>query len=223
MGTQTGGPDGSAEDWGTDVVAPRFGAQRGAAPGPAGSQATLGDFTEARSVSEVLSLLCAVLPGTTGEEAFLLEHSLQCAANLCEVHPADLELQVAGLLHDVGHQLVPGQPELHGVYGARYLRPLFGDRVADLVELHIDAKRYLVAVDPAYRALLSTESVATLGTQGGAFGDEAVIEAFLRHPHADNAVALRRADEAAKVWGREVPGLDRWVPILESVANGRSG
>ena len=221
MGTRSGGPDVSGEDGGLEAGGPRLDDVPGAVPGSRGPQATSGDLAEAHSVSDVLSLLCAVLPGTTGEEAFLLEHSLQCAANLCALHPDDLELQVAGLLHDVGHQLVPGQPEFHDVNGARYLRPLFGDRVADLVELHVAAKRYLVAVDPEYRALLSTESVATLAAQGGAFDDDAVIEAFRRHPQADSAVALRRADEAAKVWGRQVPGLDRWVPVLESVAKGR--
>jgi predicted HD phosphohydrolase len=183
----------------------------------ASGETMLDGIPRAGRVADVLSLLCESSPETSGEEAFLLDHSLQCAAIMLAEHPDDLELQIAGLLHDVGHQLT-AEADLHGVAGAVFVRPLFGDRVADLVELHVEAKRYLVAVDPQYRSVLSAESLATLDTQGGALDDPVAIEAFSRHPLCEDAVALRRADEAAKVWGRKVPGLDRWIPVLESVA-----
>ena len=32
----------------------------------------------------------------------ILDHCLQCAARLRESHPDDVELQVAGLVHDLG-------------------------------------------------------------------------------------------------------------------------
>src|SRR5580700_1536763 len=91
----------------------------------------------AQSVREVLDALNDDLdpePGA-GPRLTSLGHGLQCAANLKASRPEDVQLQVAGLLHDVGHQFAPGQPELHGVNGAAFLRELFGDRVADLVEL----------------------------------------------------------------------------------------
>jgi predicted HD phosphohydrolase len=175
------------------------------------------DVVPARSVKETLALLCAAPAEADGEGEFLVEHGLQCAAILRDERPDDVELQVAGLLHDIGHQLAPGHPELHGVAGARFLRGLFGDRVADLVELHVDAKRYLVAVEPEYRWSLSDESAATLVAQGEALDDEAV-EAFARHPLAADAITLRRADEGAKVPGLEVPGLATWIPVLERLA-----
>lgn len=145
-----------------------------------------------------------------------LDHHLQCAAVLEERYPDDLELQIAGLLHDVGHKLAPGQPERHGVAAADYLRELCGERIADLIELHVDAKRYLVAVEPAYRDSLSAGSARTLIAQGEALTEDEAT-AFAAHPRATDAVKLRRADEDAKIPGRDVPSLDAWVPVLESV------
>ena len=69
------------------------------------------------------------IPGLT-----ILHHGLQCAAHLRSSHPGDAELQVAGLLHDVGHLLAPGHEDVHGLVGADYVRPVFGERVAALVE-----------------------------------------------------------------------------------------
>ena len=157
--------------------------------------------------------------GEEGEEARMtaLDHQLQCAAVLRERHPDDQELQIAGLLHDIGHRLAPGQPDRHGVLGGDYVRGLFGERVSALVELHVDAKRYLVSVEPSYREQLSAGSAQTLIAQGEAMTAEEA-DAFAAKAHAADAVALRRADEAAKVPGRRVPGLDTWIPVLEALA-----
>jgi predicted HD phosphohydrolase len=149
-----------------------------------------------------------------------LDHHLQCAAVLAAERPDDVELQVAGLVHDVGHLAVPDDPDAHGRAGADLVRPLLGARVADLVELHVPAKRYLVTVDPTYRARLSANSTWTLGQQGGDLSaDERA--AFEAHPRADDALALRRADEAAKVAGLVVDGLETWRPALERLAQER--
>ncbi len=143
------------------------------------------------------------------------QHGLQCADELARRFPDDLELQVAGLIHDVAHRVT--SEDLHGIVGAEMVRPLFGERVAALVKLHVDAKRYLVTVDPLYRSTLSSESVHTLALQGGDMNNDE-LAAFEAEPHSDDAVALRRADEAAKVPGRVVPGLDRWEEILRRIA-----
>ena len=90
-------------------------------------------------------------------------------------------------------------------------------RVAFLVGGHVAAKRYLLTTDAAYRALLSRRSETTLGFQGGVMdADEA--EAFVRHPDWEDLVALRRADDAAKIRGKAVPGLDAWAAVVEQVA-----
>jgi predicted HD phosphohydrolase len=144
-----------------------------------------------------------------------LDHQLQCAEVLRQEQPDDLELQIAGLFHDIGHRLAPGQPELHGILGGEYVRNLFGERVSALIELHVDAKRYLVSVEPSYRDQLSSGSAQTLIAQGEAMSaDEAA--AFTAKPYATDAITLRRADEKAKVPGRRVPALDNWLPSLDA-------
>jgi predicted HD phosphohydrolase len=172
-------------------------------------------MTEAvTTVDELVELLRRLATVDTEGAGFSeLEHGLQCAAILEAEKPDDVELQVAGLVHDVGHQF--GDDAGHGDAGAAAVRGLLGDRVADLVAEHIPAKRYLVATDPSYRELLSPASVLTLAAQGGASDARP----------SDGALTLRRADDRAKEPGRLVPGLDHWVPMIRKVGwtHGLSG
>jgi predicted HD phosphohydrolase len=154
--------------------------------------------------------------GDDGDPIPILAHSLQCAARLADVAPDDDELIVAGLVHDIGHQLQPGRPVEHGTVAADAVRDLLGQRVATLVELHVPAKRYLVTVDDGYRASLSTGSIASLEHQGGAL-DVAERTALEARPELTDALTLRRADEAAKDPDAVVPGLDHWHPTVERV------
>lgn len=140
-----------------------------------------------------------------------LDHALQCAAELERRRPDDIELQLAGLVHDIARGAGPAAS--HGTRGADAVRPVLGARVAALVEAHIPAKRYLIATDPSYRALLSPVAADSLSAQGGAFGPDEVA-AFEAQPYWREAVELRRADEAAKVPGRVVPGLGHWIMAL---------
>jgi predicted HD phosphohydrolase len=174
------------------------------------------------TVDELLALLASCADfydslGDDGDPIPILPHSLQCAAQLSEVAPDDDELIVAGLVHDIGHRLQPAHPVEHGKVAADAVRSLFGDRVANLVELHVPAKRYLVTVDRSYGSELSTGSTASLARQGGALDDAERAE-LERQPELADALTLRRADEAAKVPGAEVPDLDHWRPLLERVA-----
>jgi predicted HD phosphohydrolase len=146
-----------------------------------------------------------------------LTHALQTAAGLAERRPADLELQVAGLVHDLGHLAAAGDPDAHGRAGADLVRPLLGRRVAELVELHVPAKRYLVATDPGYREVLSPGSIHTLELEGGPLASHEVA-AFAARPEAQDALVLRRADDEAKDPARVVPDLEHWRPIVEAVA-----
>ena len=146
-----------------------------------------------------------------------LDHGLQTASILARDQPDDIELQVAGLAHDLAHPWDgPGQPEHHRM-GARSIEGLLGPRVAFLIEAHVDAKRYLVATDATYHDALSPGSVATLRAQGGpmTFDEVAAAESS---PDWSAAVALRRADDGAKVVGAEVADLDQWIPAIHLVA-----
>jgi len=157
-----------------------------------------------------------------GERVTQLEHALQCAA-LAEASGADAALISAALLHDLGHLLHDLGPEAagrgvddrHEVLGGDWLARWFGEDVAAPVRLHVDAKRYLTAVDPGYFAMLSPESVRSLALQGGPFSDSAAAE-FIARRHAAAAVRLRRWDEAAKIPGRPAPGLAHFVRYLEA-------
>ena len=157
--------------------------------------------------------------GDDGDPLPVLDHSLQCATLLARRFPDDDELQVAGLVHDLGHRIAPGESARHGVIAADAVRELLGERVAALVELHVPAKRYLVTVDPAYRDALSDGSTVSLAHQGGELSDEekATLDA---DPHLPAALELRRCDESAKVVGLDVGALDQWRPVVERVVVG---
>ncbi|MBK5289915.1 MAG: HD domain-containing protein [Acidimicrobiia bacterium] len=180
-----------------------------------------------RTVEELVEFIAATAgvfdsQGPDGDPIDILEHSLQCAHVLAAGRPADVELQVAGLVHDLGHVADPDDPTApvrHGEIGAAFVEPLLGARVARLVALHVPAKRYLVATDPTYGNRLSDGSSVSLGLQGGAM-TTAEIADFGDDPDGPDAAVLRRADEAAKVIGRVVPGLDTWVGPLRQVAGG---
>lgn len=146
---------------------------------------------------------------------FELAHGLQCAAELAAASPDDVELQIAGLVHDICH----GQCHIsiHASVGADAVRNVLGDRVAELVGLHVAAKRYLISTDDDYASRLSGVSTRTLELQGGGMSAEE-IAAFEANPNAADAILLRKADEAAKTPGRVVPDLDHWKPALRRIA-----
>jgi predicted HD phosphohydrolase len=157
-----------------------------------------------------------------GEPVDQLEHALQCAALAADQRPDDEEYVIACLLHDIARApAVAGvqyddEDEHHGESGARWLTPRVGPRVAWLAEQHVDAKRYLVATDPGYRARLSEVSLMTLAQQGGAMS-RAEIAAFEDHPDWREAVALRLIDDEGKVPGLAVPDLDSYRSALATV------
>ncbi len=124
-------------------------------------------------------------------------------------------LIAAALLHDVGH-LRQQTDSRHGEAGAAWLGQWFGAAVTEPVRLHVAAKRYLCAVEPGYFGLLSEESVRTLARQGGPMtpGQAAAFEAL---PHARDAVAVRRWDDAAKDPAVTPPAFAHFAPLLEAL------
>jgi predicted HD phosphohydrolase len=167
-------------------------------------------------VDSLLGVLESGAGATDDEDLDLLAHGLQCAALLAGVAPDDEGLQVAGLVHDVGTVLWPGRPRTHARAGAMAVADLLGERVAWLVGQHDQAKRYLVTVDGDYASRLSPGSVHTLEVQGGRLED-AERTRLDAEPWLDAVLTLRRADDDAKVPGRDVPPLSHWRPVVERV------
>jgi predicted HD phosphohydrolase len=175
------------------------------------------------SVDELLDHLRELgrTPSVEGPGLTELDHGLQSAALLLSAAPDDAELQVAGLVHDLAHPWDgPGQPR-HATMGAAAVTDLLGARIATLIRAHVPAKRYLVATCPGYAALLSADSVMTLEAQGGPMSP-AEVAAFEQDPDAAAMVALRLADDGAKIPGAVVPGLDHWEPVLRAVGARRT-
>lgn len=151
-----------------------------------------------------------------------LEHGLQAAA-LAEADGHGPTACVAALLHDIGH-LILNEHDAQGGFlsrdlhheeaGARYLNRWFGPSVSDPVALHVKAKRYLTATEPAYAATLSAASTRSLQLQGGPM-TPAEATAFKRLEAAPLAIALRRWDDRAKQPGATVPGLAHWRPAIK--------
>jgi predicted HD phosphohydrolase len=160
------------------------------------------------------------------EPVTALAHALQCA-QLAEWAAAPDSLVAAALLHDIGHFIapLPGGDDIDDVHELRALGLLkcaFGADVIEPVRLHVQAKRYLVAVDAGYAATLSAASLHTLSLQGGAMAadEQRWFEAL---PFSAEAVALRRWDDAAKQPGRRTPPLAYYLALLPSVRSDLRG
>lgn len=151
-----------------------------------------------------------------GEAVSQLEHMSQAAE--CAIDQGfDDQVVVAAFFHDIGHLCVPRTPanDLHGLgtvshekIGADFLRERgFPERVALLVENHVQAKRYLTHKSPEYFERLSDASKKTLAHQGGSMtADEA--RRFERDPLFKEYVQMRWWDEEAKQPHRPVLALD---------------
>jgi phosphonate degradation associated HDIG domain protein len=162
----------------------------------------------------------SVYDGLREEPVTALEHALQCA-QLAEWADAPTPLVVAALLHDIGHFIAParGSDAIDDVHELRALGLLVTAFDADVIEpirLHVQAKRYLVSVDPKYAATLTPASMHTLGLQGGAMSPDE-LHLFETLPHSAQAVALRRWDDLAKQPGRRTPTLGYYLSLAENV------
>jgi gamma-butyrobetaine dioxygenase len=121
-----------------------------------------------------------------------------------------------------GHDLMEGTDNRHSHTGADWLAQWFGSSVTEPVRLHVAAKRYLCAVEPGYFALLSEASVHTLAVQGGPMTPEAA-EAFAASPFCEDAVRLRRWDEAANDALAKTPDFAHFRPLLADLLLLREG
>jgi len=165
-----------------------------------------------------------------GEPVTVLDHLLQ-AGSLAEAAGAAPALVAAALLHDVGHLLgecgtaelsgeflMAGSDNRHSIRGAAWLSGWFGPEVTEPVRLHVAAKRYLCATEPAYYGLLSDASRYTLTVQGGPMTPAEARE-FAALPFARQALDVRRWDDQAKDPAARPPGLAHFLPLLALLAS----
>jgi len=111
---------------------------------------------ELRSVEELMDLLYACR----------YQHALRTAALLRRSRPADKELQVAGLVHDIGQVLSPGDETRRTERAAEAVRPLLGERVYRLVGRHGPA-----GDDDLLRLRLADEESVAAGFDAGVLED----------------------------------------------------
>jgi len=170
-----------------------------------------------------------------GEPVSELAHSLQCA-ELAAAAGAPEDLVLACLLHDVGRfavdqELVRDRPLAahwpegrvpigdrargHHEVGADLIAPYVSARVAWLVRMHADAKRYLCTVEPAYLDGLTPTSRYTLELQGGLMSPHE-LRVVGGHGWLPDALALRRWDDRAKVPDAVTRPLGAWEPLLRA-------
>lgn len=151
-----------------------------------------------------------------------LGHALQCA-HQAEKAGASAAMITACLLHDVGHLINSdardaidrGEDAEHEVRALDYLKTWFDDDVLLPIRWHVDAKRYLTAVDQGYFASLSRGSVRSLEVQGGPFSKDEV-QGFEAVPYYQDAVQLRRWDEGAKSATAQTPPLEHFRAYVEA-------
>ena len=174
-------------------------------------------------LQKILQILATKGYKQYGREAVSqLEHALQCAT-LAENDDRSPSLITACLLHDLGHLLHDlgedvadrGLDDRHEYRAIPLLQTLFKPAVTEPIRLHVDAKRYLCAVDSTYWETLSPVSQRSLELQGGIFSAEAAA-AFIAQPYAKDAAQLRIWDDRAKVANLSTPDLEHFTPILVS-------
>ena len=160
-----------------------------------------------------------------GEPVSQIEHMCQCA-QLAEASGADEEVILAAFFHDIGHLCEFAFPEKklqhmdgvgiidHEKLGYTYLRSKgFSEKIARLVQSHVQAKRYLTFKYPEYFNQLSEASIKTLAFQGGVMQQEEAT-VFENDPLHEMYVQLRRWDEQAKETAKPLPSLDHYKRMM---------
>lgn len=175
-----------------------------------------------KKIDDILEILVSRGNEQYGMEAVSqLEHALQCAV-LAEKANATPELIIASLLHDFGHLIhnlgenaaEKGIDDRHEYRALGYLNQIFSLAVTEPIRMHVDAKRYLCAVDNNYWDSLSTASKVSLELQGGIYSPTEARE-FINQPYAKDAVKLRIWDDLAKVKDLATPGIEYFIPTLK--------
>ena len=151
----------------------------------------------------------------------MTEHMIQ-SAMLAEKNKSSSSLVCASLLHDYGHFILDDPDKLvnqkedgkHEDVAYRYLKKYFKKNVVEPIKIHVKAKRYLARNQKYYR-ILSQASKVSLHLQGGVMNDEE-SEKFKKEKFFDDAIKLRKFDEAAKKIGIKMKNINNYKSLLNS-------
>ncbi len=181
---------------------------------------------------DILALIADILErrgaeSYLGEDVTMAEHMFQTAA-LAQAEGAPDALVAAALLHDIGHytsefgEYSPDDTfdKYHDAAGAKVLEGFFPPLVTECVRLHVAAKRYLCATDPAYYDRLSGPSQHSLALQGGPMS-EAEVELFQELDYHREAVRVRLWDDGGKIVDARTMTFDHFRPLLQRVIEQR--
>ena len=175
-----------------------------------------------------------------GEPVSQTEHMVQAAMQAEKDGQSD-EVILASLLHDIGHLVIfDHQEEQHNTpnnnnsnnnkanittmgkvgvknhekVGADYLRKLdIPYPIPELVEGHVQAKRYLTCINPEYHERLSSASRKSLQFQGGPMTHmESIV--FKKNPLFQTFLDMRRYDDAAKETNIKIKDLQYYKEKL---------
>ena len=156
-----------------------------------------------------------------GEKVTMTEHMIQ-SAMLAEKNKSSSSLICASLLHDYGHFILDDPDKLvnqkedgkHEDVAYRYLKKYFKKNVVEPIRIHVKAKRYLARNQKYYR-ILSQASKVSLHLQGGVMNEEE-SEKFEKEKFFNDAIKLRKFDEAAKKTGIKIKSIIEYKDLLSS-------
>ena len=162
-----------------------------------------------------------------GEPVTQTEHMIQ-SAMMAENNGKSYKTILAALFHDIGH-LITFDEEIpfesmdnlgvkdHEKIGAVFLRKLnIPYPIPELVEGHVQAKRYLTFKDPNYYNKLSDASKGTLQHQGGPMSKSEAF-AFEKNYLHKEMLNLRSYDEKAKEINKPIKKLNYYKEMLRNV------
>lgn len=148
-----------------------------------------------------------------------LEHALQ-SAYIAEENGCPREVILASLLHDIGYLVVySGEnlnikgPFMYEKIASNYLKDIgIGDNIPEMVEGHIEAKRWL-SRDKNYFEKLSPVSKINLINQGGPL-TRLESEKYLDHPLHSEFTHIRLFSDGAKTVGKKTNDLEYYLKML---------
>ena len=151
----------------------------------------------------------------------MTEHMIQ-SAMLAEKNKSSSSLVCASLLHDYGHFILDDPDKLvnqkedgkHEDVAYKYLKKFFKKNVVEPIIIHVKAKRYL-ARNQKYYQILSRASKVSLHLQCGVMNEEEAEE-FEKEKFFDDAIKLRKFDEAAKKIGVKMKDINNYKSLLNS-------